>query len=67
MPTFADRGYLVVSVTDPYGRILQFLGRNYYYYFILDYEINVTTAQNLFGRGTRHISYNNFQLWLQSC
>jgi hypothetical protein len=27
VPTFADRGYHVVSVTDPYGRILGFLGR----------------------------------------
>jgi CBS-domain-containing membrane protein len=25
MPTFADRGCHVVSVTDPYGRILGFL------------------------------------------
>jgi hypothetical protein len=26
MPTFADRWYSVVSATDPYGRILAFLG-----------------------------------------
>jgi hypothetical protein len=25
VPTFADRGCLVVSVTDPYGRILRLL------------------------------------------
>jgi hypothetical protein len=25
VPTFAGRGYHVVSVTDPYGRILDFL------------------------------------------
>jgi hypothetical protein len=27
VPTFADRGCHVVSVTDPYGRILEFLDR----------------------------------------
>jgi hypothetical protein len=27
VPTVADRGYHVVSVTDPYGRILDFLDR----------------------------------------
>jgi hypothetical protein len=25
VPTFADRGYCVVSATDPHGRILDFL------------------------------------------
>jgi hypothetical protein len=30
LPTFADRGCLVVSVTDPYGRILGFLDRSRY-------------------------------------
>jgi hypothetical protein len=29
MPTFADRGCHVVSLTDPYGRILGFLDRIY--------------------------------------
>jgi hypothetical protein len=29
VPTFADRGCRVVSVTDPYGRILGFLDRKY--------------------------------------
>jgi hypothetical protein len=29
VPTFANRGSHVVSVTDPYGRILGFLDRNY--------------------------------------
>jgi hypothetical protein len=28
VPAFADRGYHVVSVTDPYGRILDFLDWN---------------------------------------
>jgi hypothetical protein len=30
-PTFADRGCHVVIVTDPYGRILGFLGRSRYF------------------------------------
>jgi hypothetical protein len=29
---FADRGCHVVSVTDPYGRILGFLDRNHYFF-----------------------------------
>jgi hypothetical protein len=28
VPTFADRGYHVISVTDPYGHILGLLDRN---------------------------------------
>jgi hypothetical protein len=31
LPTFADRGCHVVSVTNPYGRILGFLDRNRYF------------------------------------
>jgi hypothetical protein len=31
LPTFADRGFHVVSMTDPYGRILGFLGRSRYF------------------------------------
>jgi hypothetical protein len=31
VPTFADRGCHVVSMTDPYGRILGFLDRIYCY------------------------------------
>jgi hypothetical protein len=31
LPTFADRGCHVVSVTDPYGRVLGFLDRNRYF------------------------------------
>jgi hypothetical protein len=30
VPTFTDRGCHVVSVTDPYGRILVFLDRTVY-------------------------------------
>jgi hypothetical protein len=32
VPTFADRGCHVVSVTDPYGRILDFLDRSRYFF-----------------------------------
>jgi hypothetical protein len=32
VPTFADRGCYVVSVTDPYSRILGFLDRNRYFF-----------------------------------
>jgi hypothetical protein len=31
VPTFADRGCHVISVTDPYGRILGFLDRSRYF------------------------------------
>jgi hypothetical protein len=31
LPTFADKGCHVVSVTDPYSRILGFLDRNRYF------------------------------------
>jgi hypothetical protein len=34
LPTFADKGCHVVSVTDPYGRILDFLDRSRYFFFI---------------------------------
>jgi hypothetical protein len=33
VPALADRGWHVVSVTDPYGRILGFLDRNRYFFF----------------------------------
>jgi hypothetical protein len=32
-PTFADRGCHVVSVKDPFGRILGFLDRSHYFFF----------------------------------
>jgi CBS-domain-containing membrane protein len=32
LPTFADKGCHVVSVTDPYGRILGFLDRSRYFF-----------------------------------
>jgi hypothetical protein len=31
LPTFADKGCHVVSVTDPYARILGFLDRSRYF------------------------------------
>jgi hypothetical protein len=33
VPTFADRGCHVVSMTNPYGRILGFLDRSRYFFF----------------------------------
>jgi hypothetical protein len=33
VPTFADRGFNVVSVKDPYGRFLGFLDRSRYIFF----------------------------------
>jgi hypothetical protein len=33
VPTFADRGRHVVSVTDPYGHILGFIDRSRYFFF----------------------------------
>jgi hypothetical protein len=33
VPTFADRGCHVVSVTDPNGSILRFLDRSRYFFF----------------------------------
>jgi hypothetical protein len=41
---FADRGCHVVSVTNPYGRILGFLDRNRYFFF--------QVAPQLFPSGT---------------
>jgi hypothetical protein len=40
---FVDRGCHVFSVTDPYGRILGFLGRSRYFFFQL--------APQLYSRG----------------
>jgi hypothetical protein len=35
VPTFVDRGCHVVSVTDSYGRILGFLDRSRYFFFLV--------------------------------
>jgi hypothetical protein len=43
VPNFADRGYHVVSVTDPYGRNLGFVDRSRYFSF--------QVAPQLYSRG----------------
>jgi hypothetical protein len=43
VPIFADRGYQVVSVTDPSGRILGFPDRSRYFFF--------QVAPQLYSRG----------------
>jgi hypothetical protein len=43
VPTFADRRCLVVSATDPHGRILGFLDRSRYFFF--------QVAPQLYSRG----------------
>jgi hypothetical protein len=35
LPTFADKGCHVVSVTDPYGRILGLLDRSRFFFFVV--------------------------------
>jgi hypothetical protein len=44
MPTFAVRGCRVISVTEPYGRILGFLDRSRYFFF--------QAAPQLYSRGS---------------
>jgi hypothetical protein len=43
VPNFADRGCHIVSVTDPYGRILDFINRSRYFFF--------QVAPQLYSRG----------------
>jgi hypothetical protein len=43
VPTFANKGCHVVSVTDPYGRILRFLDWSCYFFF--------QVAPQLYSRG----------------
>jgi hypothetical protein len=43
VPTFADGGYLLVSVTDSYGPIFGFLDRRRYFFFHV--------APQLYSRG----------------
>jgi hypothetical protein len=43
VPTLADRGFHVVSVTDPHGRILRFIDRSRYVFF--------KVAPQLYSRG----------------
>jgi hypothetical protein len=44
LPTFADRGCHVVCVTDPYGRILDFLDKSRYFFY--------QVAPQLYSRGS---------------
>jgi hypothetical protein len=39
VPIFAGRGCRVVSVTDPYGRILGFVYRSRYFFFLVDPQL----------------------------
>jgi hypothetical protein len=39
MPTFADRGYRVVSAADPHGRILSLLDRSRNCFFQVDPQL----------------------------
>jgi hypothetical protein len=43
VPTLADRGCHVIRVTDPYGRIIEFLGRSRHFFF--------QVASQLYSRG----------------
>jgi hypothetical protein len=40
VPTFADRGRHVVSVTNPYGGILDFLDRSCYFFFQVAHQLH---------------------------
>jgi hypothetical protein len=51
MSTFVDRGCCVVSVTDPYGRILAFLDRSRY--------VSSKVAPQLYSRGHTHYFSEN--------
>jgi hypothetical protein len=42
VPTFADRGYRMVSSTDPYDRILDFLNRSKHISTILDLDMEMS-------------------------
>jgi hypothetical protein len=55
-PTFADRGCDVVSVTDPYGSILGFLGRSRYY---CDRLLSAKLAPTFVDRGCHVVSVTN--------
>jgi hypothetical protein len=53
VPTFADRGCHVVSVTDPYGRIRVFLDRSRIFFLLLEctQEAEWTPFQTQMGWG----------------
>jgi hypothetical protein len=46
VPTFADRGYCVVSATDPPGRILGFLDRSRYSCLVTERKVKSDIGQN---------------------
>jgi hypothetical protein len=53
VPTFADRRCHVVTVTNPYGRILGFLDRSSYFFFQVAPQYrrcHVVTVTNPYGR-----------------
>jgi hypothetical protein len=56
VPTFADRGCHVVSVTDPYGRVLDFLDRNRY--FSSNWLLNCTQEAEWIPFQTHYFSEN---------
>jgi CBS-domain-containing membrane protein len=52
VPAFADRGFHVVNVTDPYGRILGFLHRSRYFFLqvapqLYSHRSRPTTSQKI--------------------
>jgi hypothetical protein len=49
VPTFADRGWHVVSVADPFGRIIGFLDRTNITIIKITFYFNSLTIQQLFG------------------
>jgi hypothetical protein len=56
MPTFADRGCHVGSMTDPYSRILGFLGRSRY--FSIKYLLSCTHEAEWTPFQTHYFSEN---------
>jgi hypothetical protein len=53
LPTCADRGRHVVSVTDPYGRILAFLDQTHHIFFQVAPQLYLRAKWTRF-RSTRH-------------
>jgi hypothetical protein len=52
VPTSADRRCHVISVTDPYGRILDFIDRNHYFLFRVAFQLYSRGWENLRPRPT---------------
>jgi hypothetical protein len=68
VPTFADRGYRMVSTTDPYGRILEFLHRSRYFFFPSTSSIVLTRLSGPITRPTtsQNREESNSDLWICS-